>query len=1273
MRNLRPLALASLALTVCLTFGSTSFAVVINEIHYNPVESPNHEFVEIFNPGAQAVDLSGWRLRSGIEFDFPEGTTIHPRGFLVVSHDRDAVAEAFGISRHVLLGNFRGSLDNGTEKIALVDARGVLVDEVRYDDESPWSSSADGLGGSLERICATADSSLASNWSSNAETGPTPNRANHSVSCPLPEPATPRVTINEIFYHPPGRGEEDLEFVELANTTDAPISLRGWFFLDGFTFIFDDDASIPANGYLAVARNAEAVKEEFGVENVVGDYVGQLSNSGERLTLVDGNGEVVDSVRYRDGGDWPMVADGFGISLEKMNETAPSDFAGSWNEAQPVRPEGTTSVGASGYATSDRLLIYNGGPGEFLIDNISLRRTDQPDVEILPNGTFDENVDGWEIRGSHETSFWEADPDSKEGGVLHLVSTGRGTGRTQGISFDVEEGLDRDRDLTYELKVDFRHLAGEAKLTFRISGASPTRGVYWSQAAGSTASPGLRNGNHSEVIPPFVDAFNRFPREPRSTDPVFITTRVQGGSVGTVTLQLQVIGGDEEQELALADDGLAGDGEAGDGIWGVELPPQPHASQVTYRIVAGSEERTTTRTFPPDSATVRSRAYYVNDEQPDTDLPVYTVLFRPESGANPKTLIANLNCTNYQPCNFAYKGDLRLGVGIRRRGQSVCGDPDVIKKFLKVKFPQGHDFRGVRKINLQSLWTDKSLIREHMSWKTFAGVGNPHCYHRYFRMQVNGQYFGLYAELEHGGTRNLPRTNPNDDGNLYKATASREERTGTYEKKTNEDDPSMTDLRAFLNELHGTNGSANLVNFFKEKTNEDGIIEYQLGQVLTNNRDYPHKNHYLYHDTDTGKWMPTTWDMDLTYGKRWDGNFEGVLNDLMDNPGTNPWHTTRVGGGGTGNHLLDRFFMNAGTYYQRAYVVRLWSVLQEKYRQDIFEDRIQKLRTKLFFEQQDDIRSWGRSRPSANDRNAPAAFDPNLDRVRTHVRLRRTYLLNYLRDRHRFTGHPRLKITELMYNPPGALDEGEFIELRNNSEAAIDISGWTVVGTGFTQEDGTRNDFVFPDETTLEDNEIIILAKDPEVFRDQHRGQVAVETRVFGPYAGRLANNGEDLRVRDAGTGHPATVDWLRYGTDGDWPQQADGLGFSVELTDVSPNRDNDFGDHWTLSAERGGTPGRIVGVNFQPELFSRGDCLADGRVNISDAVALLLHLFAGGEIACEDACDFDGSAQLNLTDAVFLLEFLFGGGDVPIPFPGPGECAEASANCGESNCEVGA
>lgn len=69
---------------------------------------------------------------------------------------------------------------------------------------------------------------------------------------------------------------------------------------------------------------------------------------------------------------------------------------------------------------------------------------------------------------------------------------------------------------------------------------------------------------------------------------------------------------------------------------------------------------------------------------------------------------------------------------------------------------------------------------------------------------------------------------------------------------------------------------------------------------------------------------------------------------------------------------------------------------------------------------------------------------------------------------------------------------------------------------------------------------------------------------------------------------------------------------------------------------------------------FTRGDANVDGTLDLSDAIAVLSHLFLGGaDLPCRAAADSDASRSLDLTDAVAVLFYLFqGGADLPAPFP---------------------
>lgn len=78
-------------------------------------------------------------------------------------------------------------------------------------------------------------------------------------------------------------------------------------------------------------------------------------------------------------------------------------------------------------------------------------------------------------------------------------------------------------------------------------------------------------------------------------------------------------------------------------------------------------------------------------------------------------------------------------------------------------------------------------------------------------------------------------------------------------------------------------------------------------------------------------------------------------------------------------------------------------------------------------------------------------------------------------------------------------------------------------------------------------------------------------------------------------------------------------------------------------------------GLRFQG--FVRGDSNGDGKLDASDAIAILGYLFLRGELSCPRAADVDDGGSLDVTDAIDLLLHVFSGGPPPPePYPAPGE-----------------
>lgn len=138
--------------------------VVINEIHYNPAENTvREEFIELFNAGSQAVDLSLWRLRGGIDYVFGNGVSLLPGAYVVVAAEPAVIQARYGVSA---LGPWSGGLASEGERITLRDATDRAQDEVGYGSEFPWPIAANGSGPSMELINPALDNDLGSSWAS---------------------------------------------------------------------------------------------------------------------------------------------------------------------------------------------------------------------------------------------------------------------------------------------------------------------------------------------------------------------------------------------------------------------------------------------------------------------------------------------------------------------------------------------------------------------------------------------------------------------------------------------------------------------------------------------------------------------------------------------------------------------------------------------------------------------------------------------------------------------------------------------------------------------------------------------------------------------------------------------------------------------------------------------------------------------------------------------------------------------------------------------------
>jgi len=142
---------------------------------------------------------------------------------------------------------------------------------------------------------------------------------------------------------------------------------------------------------------------------------------------------------------------------------------------------------------------------------------------------------------------------------------------------------------------------------------------------------------------------------------------------------------------------------------------------------------------------------------------------------------------------------------------------------------------------------------------------------------------------------------------------------------------------------------------------------------------------------------------------------------------------------------------------------------------------------------------------------------------------------------------------EIRYNPAGATEDGEWVELFNQMGIKTDLSGWRIKGI----------DYTFPQGTVVDPGDYVVVAKNPGA------GQL-------GPFTGSLDNAGQRLELINQGD---RLMDELDYNDSGRWPVEADGSG--ATLAKRNPYFANKPNENWTFSEQVGGTPGSL---NFPDE-----------------------------------------------------------------------------------------
>ena len=152
-----------------------------------------------------------------------------------------------------------------------------------------------------------------------------------------------QLIISELHYNPLSSQSNECEFIELYNSGWDSIDFSN-FFLNEYTFPTNE--TLESGEFIVIAKNASYYSNQCS--HLLQWSALTLSDTGQTVSLLDLNSNVIDCVTYSNVSPWPTEPDGNGPSLELINvyednalpeSWAPSDYDGGTPGEHRVIPE----------------------------------------------------------------------------------------------------------------------------------------------------------------------------------------------------------------------------------------------------------------------------------------------------------------------------------------------------------------------------------------------------------------------------------------------------------------------------------------------------------------------------------------------------------------------------------------------------------------------------------------------------------------------------------------------------------------------------------------------------------------------------------------------------------------------------------------------------------------------------------------------------------------------------------------------------------------------
>ena len=1048
------------------------------------------------------------------------------------------------------------------------------------------------------------------------------------------------VVFSEIMYHPgdapDGTEEDQLEFIELFNNGAEPVTLTNAYFSRGITYTFSNTnpAVMNPGAFLVLVRDRAAFQSRYpGVTNLAeGVYTGRFDNDGERVTLRVGAATA--NFTYGTSNAWPVAADGFGPSLERICLTATGESSVNW--AASGTPTNWLQVAWTGQFASASITaaFFLDDDGLCLLDDVSIKAVGSGD-EAVANGAFESGLTGWSVTNSHAQSRVEAGLGSDGGAALAIqcnesrwyLDAPLFSRTFFGDAFSnrvVSAPIAVIPGQNYAVSWRARRVGLGGTLYGVIGGVTNALSfTHW-------GSPGRSNSVNAAFLP--IGITNVV--QTLTLCPVAATNVVRAklsapAEVASVVLSYQTVATNQYRftnrsysQLAMRDDGVAPDTAAGDGTYAVNLPPiLSNLTLVRYHVIATATNGFGARSPHLDDPST-DHAYWVQSTSPQTNLPNWQLLMDGVPLQYPYSR---------HLCAVSPDGQVFTDIMAKHRGNAES--EDLTHTGIGLHFHRSKKYNAWFAANQSGInirhrlnnvkYYYRRVVAEPLAYDLQRLIGLPTPRLRHICAWING-FPTITTELESPETAFLTGNGISTADYVSRQSygSGRETVGGT----TNLDN--FVGLQSGLTTLTGANRNAYVRTNLCHEVNQHCLALLSL----TGNGDQDLDWNMMQHRSATdGRWRQYPWDVDISFDLSYT-NAWTTLSELHPYYKT-PLYPSIWDAGASGPLGLSLFYpegLDASTLpYRHRHQMTLWRYCHTLFTTNILYPKLDQMLTTLTPAYRQ-IGSFYSSNSSLN------ALSNQANAVKTFIAKRRDSLMNgawsdkmpEIWAPARVYQPTNVVISEIMHSPPAG---GVYVELYNRGSDPADLSRWSLSASGYA---GT-----LPFGTMIGPTSYLVLASSQQALTNtyvelgQPSGMVEryPTTRIWdGPIAFNTATEyasrvielptlsvspyGATLELRDLFSN---LIDTVTFSGFAPWPNSA-----GVALERIDPASPDTTYAAWRTSTVVG-TPGILNTASDNADLDALSD-IWEQRI-IAASAGLYTQV---SQIQAND--DFDGDGLVN-------------------------------------------